>query len=272
MREGLGAAVEKARLGKGLSREVLARELNLSIPILEAIEQEQWDRLPSGLERPVTRQVAGRLGVDPEAFAHSWESVPGLVEGEPPDPRRDLLERVVMGLLTLGSAGLLLWLVIPGRRIRTAGLAGPRNAPPPIHTPIFMPPPDQAFPVLGEVLPEAPRNEDGVLVSLRVLDSCEARIEREDGVESRVLQVSEPWRLRVRGAFTVRLNNAGVVKLEVAGRPVFHGQSVGEAWEGRFGPEGQWLRQPAAEPKVRQSAPETDPVPDEERTGGGQVE
>lgn len=272
MREGLGVALERARLGKGLSREVLARELNLSIAVLEAIEQEQWDRLPPGLERPVTRQVAERLGVDPEAFANSWESVPGAVEAEPPDPRRDLLERLVMGVLTLGSVGLLLWLVIPGRRIRTGAGAGPRHAPPPIHTPIYMPPPDQPYPVLGEVLPEAPRTEDGVLVSLRVLDSCEARIEREDGTEGRVLQVSEPWRLRIRGAFTIRLDNAGVVKLEVAGRPIAHGQSVGEAWQGRFGAEGQWLRQPVPEPKVRPSAPETDPVPDEERSGGGQVE
>lgn len=268
MREGLGTALEKARLDRGLSREVLARELNLSVSALEAIEQEQWERLPAGLERPVTRQVSERLGVDPESHPSSWESVPGPVEGEPPDPRRDLLERVVMGLLTLGSVGMLLWLVVPGRRIRTGSLSGPRNVPPPIHTPVFMPVPEQPYPVLGEVFPEAPRNEEGVLVSLRVLDACTARIEREEGVESRVLQVSEPWRLRVRGAFTLRLDNAGVVKLEVAGRPVLHGQSVGEAWEGRFSAEGVWQRQAAPEPKVRPSAPETDPLPEEERAGG----
>jgi len=272
MRTGLGAALASARLAKGLSREVLARELNLSVALLEAIEQEQWDRLPPGQERPVTRQVAERLDVDPEGYAHSWDSVPGAVEGEPPDPRRDLLERAVMGLLTIGSVGLLLWLVVPGRPIRGGALPGPRSAPPPIHTPVVLPTPDQPYPVLGEVLPEAPRNEEGVLVVLRVLDACSARIEREDGSEGRVLQVSEPWRLRVRGAFTLRLDNAGVVKLEVAGRPILHGQSVGEAWEGRFGPEGQWLRQAPSEPKVRPSAPETDPLPEEERPGGGQVE
>lgn len=272
MREGLGAALEKVRLGKGLSRELLARELNLSIATLEAIEREEWEKLPPGLERPVTRQVAQRLNVDPEQFPESWEAVPGSVEGELPDPHRDLLEQIVMGILTLGSVGLILWLVIPGPRIRTGILSRPRKDPDPIHMPAYLPPPDQAFPVLGEVLPEAPKNDEGILVSLRAFDACGARVESDAGVETRVLQVSEPWRLRVKGAFTLHLDNAGVVKIEVAGRPILHGQSVGEAWEARFGADGQWLRAPATEPKVKQSAPETDPVPDEEGGGGGQIE
>ncbi len=266
-REGLGAALETARLGKGLSRELLARELNLTIAILEAIEREEWNQLPHGLERPVTRQVAKRLGVEPERFPEAWEAVPGSVDREPADPRRDFVERIVMGLLTLGSVGLLLWLVVPGPRIRTGAQARPRKDLDPIHTAIFMPPPDQPYPVLGEVLPEAPRNEHGVLVSLRALDACGARIETESGTETRVLQVSEPWRLRVKGTFALHLDNAGVVKVEVAGRPVIHGQSVGEAWDARFGPEGQWLKLPAADAKGKRTAPDTDPVVEEE--GGG---
>ena len=213
--------------------------------------------------------MAFRLGVEPERFPDSWEAVPGPVEGEAPDPRRDLQERFVMGFLTLGSVGLLLWLVIPGPRIRTGSLANPRNAPDPIHTPVFMPPPAQPFPVLGEVLPEAPMNEAGALVLLRTLDACTARIESEAGTETRVLQVSEPWRLRVVGAFALHLDNAGVVKVEVAGRPILHGQSVGETWVGRFGPEGQWLQARPGEPKGKPSAPETDPDPDDEGGGGG---
>lgn len=266
MREGLGASLERARLGKSLSRELLARELNLPIATLEAIEREEWDRLPPGLERPVTRQVALRLGVDPEQFPESWETVPGPAEGEPPDPRRDLLERCVMGVLTLGSAGLLAWLVVPGPRIRTGTQAGQAHSQDPIHAPAFKLPPAQPYPVLGEVLPEAPTNEAGALVLLRALDACVARIDRDGGSESRVLQVSEPWRLRVSGPFTITLENAGVVKVEVAGKPILHGQSVGEAWTGRFGPDGQWLRAAPSEPKTKPSAPETDPDPDE---GGG---
>ena len=267
MREGLGASLERARLGKGLSREVLARELNIPIMTLEAIEQEEWEKLPPGLERPVTRQVALRLGVEPERFAESWEAVPGPAEGDPPDPRRDLLERFVMAFLTLGSVGLLLWLVVPGPRIRTGALTGPNRSADLVHAPVFLPPPAQPYPVLGEVLPEAPLNEAGALILLRALDACVARIDSDAGSESRVLQVSEPWRLRVAGAFTLRLENAGVVKVEVAGKPILHGQSVGEAWVGRFGPDGQWQRAAPGEPKTKPSAPETDPDPDE--AGGG---
>jgi transcriptional regulator with XRE-family HTH domain len=269
MAEGLGRALEKARLGKELSRELLARELNLSIAMLDAIEREDWSKLPPGQERPVTRQVAERLGVDPDKYPESWEAVPGYVAGEQADPRRDFIEQIVMGCLTLGSVGLLLWLVIPGPRIRTGALARPRRDPDPIHTPVFMPAPDQAFPVLGEVMPEAPWTEEGTLVSLRTMDTCGVRIESEKGIETRVLQVSEPWRLRVKGPFALHLDNAGVVKVEVAGRLILHGQSVGEAWEARFGADGQRVQAPAGDPKVKQSAPDTDP--DTEPGGGGQV-
>lgn len=269
MHQGLGAVLETARLGKGLSREVLARELNLSVALLEAIEKEDWARLPPGQERPVTRQVAERLGVDPVQHIEAWGSVPGGSEQEPHDPRRELLERAVMGVLTLGSLGLMAWLIIPGPRIRTGTLGRPRNMPPPIHLPVLQVQGGQAFPVLGEVLPEAPITEEGALVAIRALDTCGARIESERGIETRVLQVSEPWRLRVKGTFHLHLDNAGVVKLEVAGRIVHHGQSVGEAWDGRFGPDGLLLRAPSTESKPKQSAPETDPVPEEERSGGG---
>ena len=47
---------------------------------------------------------------------------------------------------------------------------------------------------------------------------------------------------RVKGPFTLSLDNAGVVSVEVAGHSIRHGQSVGEPWTGRFGADGQWLR------------------------------
>ena len=61
--DALGPALEEARLEKGLSREVLARELNISVQTLEAIESERWAQLSEGLQRPIARQLAERLGV-----------------------------------------------------------------------------------------------------------------------------------------------------------------------------------------------------------------
>jgi len=268
--DALGPALEEARLGKGLSREVLARELNISVQALEAVESERWAQLSEGLQRPLARQLAERLGVDPLAFPRSWAAIPGGTEQEPYDPRRERVERLVMGVLSLGTVGLLFWLVVPGPRIPTGGPALKAALPQPIHTPASLPPQAQAlpYPVLGEMLPEAPRTDEGVLVTLRALDICEVSIEMEGREEKRTLQISEPWRLRVKGDFILHLQNAGVVKVEVAGRSVSHGQAVGEPWSGSFDAEGRRVRPAPEALGPRPVFPETDSPPDE-KSGKG---
>ena len=89
-------------------------------------------------------------------------------------------------------------------------------------------------------------NDDGVLVAWPERDT-----------------IAEPWRLRVKGPFTLLLDNAGVVNVEVAGRRIPHGQSVGETWAGRFDGEGRWLR--PAPPEL----PEGAPLPDDDEAEGG---
>jgi hypothetical protein len=263
--ETVGQLLQRGRVAKGLSREGLARELKLPLRHLEAIEADDWAALPPGRPRPLTRQLALRLGVDLDYYADAFQTVPGVRVLDPPDPRQERLERVVMGLLTVASVLVVLWLVVPGPRLGRKSspsyLAGlPRAALPP------PPPPSTApYPVLGELLPEAPLNEQGILVSLRAMDACEVRLEAQadSGTPplARTLRVSEPWKLRVKGAFSLFLDNAGVVNVEVAGLRIPHGQSVGETWTGRFDAEGHWLK-PA--PPV---LPEEPPVPDDEEEG-----
>jgi len=54
-----------------------------------------------------------------------------------------------------------------------------------------------------------------------------------------------------------------VATVEVGGRRIRHGQSVGEPWTGRFGADGQWLRAAAPVPEAA-TVPETAvKVPDE---------
>lgn len=266
--ESLGAALEQARLEKGISREALARELNLGVQTIEIIEAERWDQLQEGLPRPLARQLAERLGIDPAAFPQSWASIPGGTGQEPFDPRRERAERWVMGFLALGSVGLLFWLLVPGPRIPTGASAQKTAVPLPIHTVARVPSQAQPYPVLGEVLPEAPRTAEGVLVSLRAQDVCEVSVEMDGKEEKRILQVSEPWRLRIKGEFTLHLQNAGVVKVEVAGRAIPHGQAVGEPWSGSFDGEGRVLVPAKETPKALPAAPETDTQPDEKGGAG----
>jgi transcriptional regulator with XRE-family HTH domain len=261
----VGQLIQQAREARGLTREELARELKLPLRQLEAIEGDDWAALPPGRPRPLARQLAARLEVDLEYHTGAFQIVPGAQELEPLDPRQERLERVVMALLTAASALVVLWLVVPGPRL---GRKPPPNQLIALSKPTLPPPPvasSSPYPVLGELLPEAPLNEQGVLVSLRAMDTCNVRIEPAADLggqpQSRTLRVSEPWRLRVPGPFTLMLDNAGVVNVEVAGRRIPHGQSVGEAWTGRFDGAGHWLRPPP--PELPQGAP----VPDDDEDG-----
>jgi len=270
----VGQLIQQARVAKGLSREALALELKLPLRHIEAIEADDWAALPAGRPRPLARQLGDRLGVDLDYHTGAFQIVPGGPESEPTDPRQERLERVVMALLTAASVLVVLWLVVPGPRLGRKPASSylttlPKATLPPPPAPSAAP-----YPVLGELLPEAPLNEQGVLVSLRAMDACEVRIEAQADAggqaalpssiqpQVRTLRVSEPWRLRVKGPFSLTLGNAGVANVEVAGRHIPHGQSIGEAWTGRFDAEGRWLK------PVLPALPEEPPEPDDEAEDG----
>jgi hypothetical protein len=262
---GIGEVLRSTRINQGLSLFVLAHELNLSVPILEAVEAEAWDRLPPGRERPHTRLIAERLGVDLASFHEQWNQLPGALEQEPPDPRRESMERLLVSGITVGSLALLLWLVVPGpslKRTPRAAAVGEVDSRPAPWVPTN---PAGPYPVVGEVLPEVPVNDEGVLISMRAMDTCVAVIQpgsngqgQPGPAQTRPLRVSEPWQVRVKGPFTISLDNAGVVALDVAGRHVRIGHTVGEPWTGRFDGNGEWLAPVEAMPQNPPTAPETD--------------
>ena len=265
-RQSLGTLLRQAREAKGLSIERLARDLNLQESVLRSLEADVYEQLPTGGERPLVRQVAERLEVDLANHQEAWEALPGSMAEDFPDPKQERLERIVMGVLTAGSIGLLAWLVVPGPNIkRGPTMENPRqpsglhpSLPSVVESHLPTKGANRDYPVLGEVLPEVLRTEDGLLVSLRAQDASPVHIVADGLDEKRTLQVSDPWLLRVKGAFTLTLENAGVVTVEVAGRPIRHGQSVGETWVGRFNAEGQWIR-PKAPEEPPPTTPEVDP-------------
>lgn len=256
---GIGEILRAARVAKGLNQQTLARELRMPLHLLAALEVEDWKQIPPGRERPLARRVASHLGIDLSLHQEAWELLPGGVLQEAPDPAKERLEQALMGGLTLGCVALFLWLVIPGRDIK--GSAAPRELRSG-YTPmaVWVPrTPPTAYPVLGEVLPEVPITPEGTLVSLRAMDACLGRIEGEGVNHSMPLRVSEPWILRAKGAFTLSLDNAGVVTVEVAGRRINHGRAVGEAWSASFDAEGRLVLPLEESPKLPLHIPQTDP-------------
>lgn len=262
--ESLGALFREARTAQGLSLEALARALHVPVHLLEAIEADDWEALPPGCERPLARQIADRLGLALEAHPELWERVPGPPEPEPPAPHQERLERFLGLGLALACCALGLWLILPRRHLQGQPLrsSGPTftSEPPDPWTP---PPAEGPYPVLGELLPEPPLNEAGILVTLRAVDAAQAIIRREGESQTLSLSTGTPWKGRVKGPFTLSLDNAGVVTLEVAGRRIPHGRGVGDTWEGSFDAQGVWIR-PLAPPLPPPTAPETPEPPHED--------
>ena len=243
-----------------MSQEGLARDLRLPLHLLNAIEADDWQRIPPGRERPLTRLVAQKVGLDLKEHQEYFEALPGSPEQEPPNPRREALERLLMGAISVSCLAVMAWLLVPGRGLRSkipAIESAPALGPSASYTPAVASGPN---PVLGEVLPEAPITEEGVRISLRAMDACEALVKSGTGALAHSLRVSEPWRIRVKGPFVISLDNAGVVEIEVAGQRIQHGKIVGESWSGSFGADGLLLLPP--KPKVENpppTAPETEP-------------
>jgi hypothetical protein len=255
----LGELLRQARISKGISKESLVRELRLPMHLLNAMESDDWKQFPPGRERPLARLVAQKVGLDLDACPEAFQGLPGGVEQDAPDPRRESLERMLMGAISLSSIALLAWLVIPGRGLRSKVVP---VEPAPVQTASAPLPPAQPmgpFPVLGEVLPEPPITEEGIRVNLRAIDTCEAEITNAGGVLKQSLHVSEPWKLRVKGPFTLSLDNAGVVEVEVAGRRINHGRIVGESWTGTFEADGSLQLPPKPKTEIPPTAPETEP-------------
>jgi len=258
--EGLGERLRLARVARGMSQESLARELRLPLHLLVAIENEDWKRVPPGRERPLARLVARKVGLDLAEHRDAFEALPGGHGQEAPNPRREAMERVLMAAISVSCFAVILWLLVPGRGLRSkipATESARSQGPSPAYAPA---PVTGPYPVLGEVLPEAPITDEGIRVSLRAMDTCEAQVKSDSGVQMHSLRVSEPWSIRVKGPFTLSLDNAGVVEIEVAGRRVQHGKIVGESWTGAFGADG--LLQLPPKPKIESpppTAPETEP-------------
>jgi cytoskeleton protein RodZ len=87
----IGETLRRERLRRGWSLEQVARETRIGLHLLEAIEADQFDRLPGGVfARNFVRQYAQMLELDDEgmiaAFKHQFEEPPEPPPSEPERP------------------------------------------------------------------------------------------------------------------------------------------------------------------------------------------
>jgi hypothetical protein len=152
----------------------------------------------------------------------------------------------------------LAWLVIPGPDIKASHASANKVIPVAGFSHQHVEAPKQPFPVIGEAIPEAPVNEEGALITLRSMDVCKIKVEGQGKVVEQAVRVSEPWKARMRGPFSIYMDNAGVAILEVAGKRVRHGLDVGKPWSGNFDENGQFVPPPPKESETQPNPPETE--------------
>jgi len=251
----LNEVFREKRLALGLDLETLANELGISPKVIEAIESTDWTVVPSDTYYPSIIMIAKRLNLDLKSYSRVYYL--GEQEDEDTRPNNPKLERAVAITMVAATVAMLAWLLIPARSI-VQTMSKNESATDQHIVPWRKPVSDHPYPVVGEFLPDSPITEAGVLISLRATDTCTARIVMESGeVKTQVLRMSEPWKLRIKGPFSLNLDNGGVVSVEIAGMIIHHNVGVGHQWTGYFDSVGNWQRNLSVQPRpVKPNLPE----------------
>jgi cytoskeleton protein RodZ len=115
----IGETLREARERRGLSQGAVEAETLIPVRYLQALEAEQFDRLPEGLyRRSFLREYADHLGLDGAVLVAEYELRFAPPEPEPQAPRPPLVRQrrrweargVVVGAMVLLVGGALWWL------------------------------------------------------------------------------------------------------------------------------------------------------------------
>ena len=250
----VGDTLRLERLRKQLSLEQISRETKISARLLEAIEQDRFDRLPGGVfAKSFVRQYARFLGLDEQDFAAELEKaihpasalpgfavplepvfkVPRVTEWEGTRSNSSVLPALagVVTVMLVCSAVYALWL--KSRR--------PVQAPPPPAAVQKVPVPTVAPPV--EQTPPAPTSQAAVPppadintntgAALRVSLSTDADVwvhawADNKSVMEGLMKPTEAKTIEAVDVIRIRTGNAGDLRMTVNGKPV-----------GQLGPKGQ---------------------------------
>lgn len=223
---GIGPALRKARVARGLSIDEAARDTRIRPEYLDALEEEEFDRLLGDVYvRGCLRSYATYLGLSPDKavtiYADTVEvpepSTAGPLPIGPTDPvvgarrRRDNHRLIVMIAITA--------LILAA----AFGLLSTRNStPPPAKPPSKAP------------LVESATITRGITVAVLAQDRLTVTIRADDGVaKAYKLEPGEGRSFEADRAITVRLSNGGAANVTVNGSRVDSG-ILGHHWHKTF--------------------------------------
>ena len=234
----VGERLREARERQQVSLHAIAAKTNISVRFLEAIEKNQFDKLPGGIfTRGFIRSYASQVGLDPDAaVAHFLTDVPSArfddEDGGDQEVRSGTGVRtwIATGLGLAALALLLLYLFAPDW-MRQASLPADLRATADTPEQASLPAPAAAPP--AETAPAAPSAAAAATASgalqlvmtprsrcwVQVLADGEIRVARELAAGERVA-IAAAERLQII------VGDAGAFAYDINGRP---GRALGEA-------------------------------------------
>lgn len=244
---GLGARLKDARESRGLSLHGVSDMTKISIPLLEALERDDYARLPGGIfSRSFVRAYASTVGLDPEKTVaefveeHSrYEREATAKAGEVQVTAEDkaflaqqqravrLLRAglVVVAAVAVVALGYELWVWWPrAEPAPTSTLASvPQPTPPPASVPETKPPPPAPPPVAPP--PAAPAKP--MVFEFTATAPCWLQLTADGAVVfSREMQAGERHRVEAARELRIHAGDAGMLEWTIDGEP---GTVLGEA-------------------------------------------
>ncbi len=243
MPESLGRYLRRERMMRDVSLEQIARETKISLSILEALESDRFETLPSpAIVKGFLRAFAQIVGLSENELVLRYESIleerglsrrgPGSIRQRPPGKPRRLAPVVWLLLVVLGlGVGLRLLDQEPGPPSEETGGAG--GAEDVVYRKNYLselstdaPPGTPAH--IGSAGREEAEAGGGIHLLLRASAPLTVRVVLDDREsETLALIPGQPVaRYASRGAL-VEASRPGPLLLEANGRPVATGQAVG---------------------------------------------
>ncbi len=250
--EQLGERLKAAREARGRSLREIAATTKISIAALEAVERNDYSKLPGGIfGRAFIRAYAHEVGLDPEATARDFMSAVELQERNaakkvrPPDvtledkmflarqqPAARALRLAVVVLIVGGIAYAVwrmrpLWLGTPAPQPAPAATASPKAEyrPPPPATPAATPPAaaaavSAAIGTAPTASPAPASAENRLTIEFDVSADCWVQVSA-DGlvVLERVMKAGDHQKFSAAHEIALNIGNAGVFNWTINGKP-----------------------------------------------------
>jgi cytoskeletal protein RodZ len=240
--EPLGTRLKRAREQRGITLRQIAEATKISVSALEAIERNDFRRLPGGIfSRSFLRAYADEVGLDPDAAIREFAAEMG--KRDPgrarPAARADVtpddlifLERqrraarvlrVAVILLIVIVIAIALWLLRPDSWWPQAAAPPPAAASPGVRSSTSGPPPP-ADPLPP---PQVATADAGLRIEIEVLVDCWVRATTDGAIAvERLLRPGEKQQLSANREVHLEVGNAGALRWFINGRPA---KPLGEA-------------------------------------------